>query len=130
MLIRPVMPAITGGRVVVPGFVFRICATTNSFQQSMNVNAPPATRPGPDTGSTTRQYAWKRLQPSTSALLSRSAGKGSEDVLIIHNVKGRVEGEEGGTRPGRVFCRAGGPNTKERRGGADKCGRKPVRSRA
>ena len=57
MLIWPFIPAITGGSVVVPGRVLRICATTNSFQHSMNVKAPPATRPGPDTGSTTRQYA-------------------------------------------------------------------------
>src|SRR3989442_15973659 len=97
MLIWPFMPAITGGRVVVPGFVFRICATTNSFQQSMNVNAPPATRPGPDTGSTTRQYAWKRLQPSTSALLSRSAGRGLEEGLLVHPPKG--SGEGGGAVP-------------------------------
>ena len=55
MLIWPFMPAITGGRVVVPGLVLRICATTNSFQHSMNVKAPPATRPGPDTGRITRQ---------------------------------------------------------------------------
>src|SRR2546422_3414455 len=99
MLIWPFMPAITGGRVVVPGFVFRICATTNSFQQSMNVKAPPATRPGPDTGSTTRRYAWKRLQPSTSALLSRSAGKGSEEALLIPHGEGRGKEEEGVTRP-------------------------------
>src|SRR2546422_9698970 len=93
MLIWPFMPAITGGRVVVPGFVFRICATTNSFQQSMNVNAPPATRPGPDTGSTTRQYAWKRLQPSTSALLSRSAGMGMEYASSVLYGEGD-DGEE------------------------------------
>src|SRR2546422_8793728 len=99
MLIWPFMPAITGGRVVVPGFVFRICATTNSFQQSMNVKAPPATRPGPDTGSTTRQYAWKRLQPSTSALLSRSAGMVPEEALIMPKGEGEVEGEEGAQRP-------------------------------
>src|SRR5436190_21858491 len=94
MLIWPFMPAITGGRVVVPGFVFRICATTNSFQQSMNVKAPPATRPGPDTGSTTRRYAWKRLQPSTSALLSRSAGMVSEYAFLIHTVKGSGKEQE------------------------------------
>src|SRR3989441_12037231 len=116
MLIWPFMPAITGGRVVVPGFVFRICATTNSFQQSMNVNAPPATRPGPDTGSTTRQYAWKRLQPSTSALLSRSAGKGSEDRLLIPTGEGRGKGEKGGTRPGSGGLRAGGPEKREEGG--------------
>src|SRR2546428_3943455 len=112
MLIRPVMPAITGGRVVVPGFVFRICATTNSFQQSMNVNAPPATRPGPDTGSTTRQYAWKRLQPSTSALLSRSAGKGSQDAFIFSTGEGRGEEAEGGTRPGSGVFMARAPDTR------------------
>src|SRR3989475_12707072 len=100
MLIWPFMPAITGGRVVVPGFVFRICATTNSFQQSMNVKAPPATRPGPDTGSTTRRYAWKRLQPSTSALLSRSAGMGSKDALMVQPGEGRGKGGEGRQRPG------------------------------
>src|SRR2546428_4839290 len=97
MLIWPFMPAITGGRVVVPGFVFRICATTNSFQQSMNVNAPPATRPGPDTGSTTRQYAWKRLQPSTSALLSRSAAMGLRYNTIDPPQKGH--GAVPGTDP-------------------------------
>src|SRR2546425_9435718 len=108
MLIWPFMPAITGGRVVVPGFVFRICATTNSFQQSMNVNAPPATRPGPDTGSTTRQYAWRRLQPSTSALLSRSAGKGFQERLLIPPGEGGREEEAGGTKPGeRGFCPRG-----------------------
>src|SRR2546426_12708897 len=117
MLIWPFMPAITGGRVVVPGFVFRICATTNSFQQSMNVNAPPATRPGPDTGSTTRQYAWKRLQPSTSALLSRSAEKGSEEPLMIPTGEGSGEGEKGMTNPGRGVCRAGARHTKEKAGG-------------
>src|SRR2546427_8846346 len=117
MLIWPFMPAITGGRVVVPGFVFRICATTNSFQQSMNVKAPPATRPGPDTGSTTRRYAWKRLQPSTSALLSRSAGKGSQDALMIHTAEGSGEGEEGVTSPGSGGCGARGPHNREKAGG-------------
>src|SRR5882672_9005342 len=87
------MPAITGGRVVVPGLVLRICATTNSVQQSMNVKAPPATRPGPDTGRITRQYAWKRLQPSTSALLSRSAGMVSKYAFMIHTVKGSANNE-------------------------------------
>src|SRR2546426_12184580 len=116
MLIWPFMPAITGGRVVVPGFVFRICATTNSFQQSMNVKAPPATRPGPDTGSTTRQYAWKRLQPSTSALLSRSAGKGSEDALLVPTGKGSGEGEEARTGPGEGVCRPGAPAPREKGG--------------
>src|SRR2546426_10419259 len=116
MLIWPFMPAITGGRVVVPGFVFRICATTNSFQQSMNVKAPPATRPGPDTGSTTRQYAWKRLQPSTSALLSRSAGRGSWMALFIHTGEGGGEGERGEKSAGRGVCRGGAPETRERAG--------------
>src|SRR2546425_11739066 len=116
MLIWPFMPAITGGRVVVPGFVFRICATTNSFQQSMNVNAPPATRPGPDTGSTTRQYAWKRLQPSTSALLSRSAGMGSNDGLLMHTGKGSGEGNEASESAGRAGCGASGPGTRAKAG--------------
>src|SRR2546428_10268210 len=108
MLIWPFMPAITGGRVVVPGLVLRICATTNSFQQSMNVKAPPATRPGPDTGSTTRQYAWKRLQPSTSALLSRSAGIVSEDGTIIHTPKGNGKRAAEDARPlGAVYRPAG-----------------------
>src|SRR2546422_9625263 len=114
MLIWPFMPAITGGSVVVPGRVLRICATTNSFQQSMNVKAPPATRPGPDTGSTTRRYAWKRLQPSTSALLSRSAGKGSEDALLVPTVKGGVEEEEAVTSPVRGVCGARGPDTRNK----------------
>src|SRR3989442_8870970 len=118
MLIWPFMPAITGGRVVVPGFVFRICATTNSFQQSMNVKAPPATRPGPDTGSTTRQYAWKRLQPSTSALLSRSAGKGSKEALIIHTGEGSVEEEKGSTRPGGGVFLPSAPDTRKKGGGS------------
>jgi hypothetical protein len=47
------MPAMTGGRVVVPGLVLSTCATMNSFQQSMKVKAPAATSPGPETGSTT-----------------------------------------------------------------------------
>jgi hypothetical protein len=50
----PFMPAMTGGSVVVPGLVLSTCATMNSFQHSMNVRRPPATSPGPDTGSTTR----------------------------------------------------------------------------
>src|SRR2546429_7123460 len=120
MLIWPFMPAITGGRVVVPGFVFRICATTNSFQQSMNVKAPPATRPGPDTGSTTRQYAWKRLQPSTSALLSRPAGMGSKDALFIHTGEGSGEGEEGITGPASGVCRPRGPHHRKKAGGSTK----------
>src|SRR2546425_2996081 len=123
MLIWPFMPAITGGRVVVPGFVFRICATTNSFQQSMNVNAPPATRPGPDTGSTTRQYAWKRLQPSTSALLSRSAGMGSKDALIIPTGKGGGEGQEGVNSPASGVFRPRGPDTREEGGESTSGGR-------
>ena len=49
----PFMPAITGGSVVVPGLVFSTCATTTSFQHSMNVNALPPPALGPDTGSTT-----------------------------------------------------------------------------
>src|SRR2546426_11869472 len=113
MLIWPFMPAITGGRVVVPGFVFRICATTNSFQQSMNVKAPPATRPGPDTGSTTRQYAWKRLQPSTSALLSRSAGRVSQEAIMIPTGQGTAEEQEEVTSPVGGVCRASGRQTRE-----------------
>src|SRR2546426_6817602 len=125
MLIWPFMPAITGGRVVVPGFVFRICATTNSFQQSMNVKAPPATRPGPDTGSTTRQYAWRRLQPSTSALLSRSAGKGAEEALLIPTGEGGGEGAEGDTTPGGGVLRAGGPENQGKGGGSTTGRRQP-----
>src|SRR3989475_3129400 len=125
MLIWPFMPAITGGRVVVPGFVFRICATTNSFQQSMNVNAPPATRPGPDTGSTTRQYAWKRLQPSTSALLSRSAGMGSKYAFMIHTGKGSGKGEEAITSPGSGFFRPGARKTRKKAGGRTMGGSDP-----
>src|SRR5438094_9713953 len=116
MLIWPFMPAITGGRVVVPGFVFRICATTNSFQQSMNVKAPPATRPGPDTGSTTRRYAWKRLQPSTSALLSRSAGMGSKYAFVIQTAKGSGKEQQEITSPVGVFCRPRGRHTWKKAG--------------
>src|SRR4029450_11608472 len=94
----------TGGSVVVPGLILSTCATTNSFQQSMNVNAPPATSPGPDTGSTALQYAWKRLQPSTSALLSRSAGTVSKYAFMIHTVNGSVNEQYATIRPVRVFC--------------------------
>ena len=44
--------------------------------------------PGHITGTTTQRKAWKRVQPSTMALSSRSLGIDRKKECIIHSVKG------------------------------------------
>jgi heme/copper-type cytochrome/quinol oxidase subunit 3 len=63
-----------------------IAKTANSLYASKNVNKPVVITPGHITGMIASQRAWKRVQPSTTVLLSSSVG-------IVWNGRGVTGGE-------------------------------------
>ncbi len=68
--------------------VSSIEVTVKSLYPSRKLNSPVVMTPGHITGITARRNAWNRVQPSTSALSSRSRGIDRKKLCSIHSVNG------------------------------------------
>ena len=74
--------------MALPGFVITTRASVYSFHAWRNANTDAVTMPGPSRGRVTRMKAPNRLQPSTIAASSRSAGMPWMKPRSSHTVKG------------------------------------------